>query len=212
MSSNRPSWCIAIGLNPLHRTRVERPVKRTRRIPNGWRVHHGDAPMIVSFPHTGTEIPAGYRSAPRLALARAQGRGLLGGRAVRLRARRGRHHHPHGPVAHRDRRESRSVGCVAVSGPGHHGSVPDGNLRRRAALQTGHANRTPPRSSSASATTSRPITQRSPPRSERLRARHGRVVLYDAHSIRSRVPATVRRDTCRSSTSAPTTARAATRR
>ncbi len=76
----------------------------------------------------------GHRIEPRLALARAQGRGLLGRRALRLRARDGRHHAAHGAVAHRHRRESRSVRRIVVSRAGHHRPVPHRNLRRRAAV------------------------------------------------------------------------------
>ena len=114
---------LSHGPQPAARARLERRMSADART-NGWPIHHGDAPLIVSFPHTGTEIPAGHRSAARLAVARAQGRGLLGRRALRLRARDGRHHRPHRAVAHRHRRESRSVGRVAVSRAGDHRPVP----------------------------------------------------------------------------------------
>ena len=37
---------------------MARPVSARLHTPEWLAVHHGDAPLIVSFPHTGTEIPA----------------------------------------------------------------------------------------------------------------------------------------------------------
>ena len=132
----RPAELVyAHRAQPAARARVERRMSGAH---HEWlALHHGDAPLVVSFPHTGTEIPAGHRSESRLALARAQGRRLLGRRALRLRARDGRHHDAYGAVAHRHRRESRSFGRVAVPGAGHHRPLPHRNLRRRAIVLTG---------------------------------------------------------------------------
>ena len=61
MSSVRRSWSIAIGLQSAARARMERRMNAPAH--HEWlAIHHGDAPLLVSFPHTGIEIPADIES------------------------------------------------------------------------------------------------------------------------------------------------------
>ena len=69
-----------MGFNPLH-PRVFGGVDDL----TGCRSHRGDAPLIVSLPHTGTEIPPEIEARLDLALAGAQGRRLVHREAVRFR-------------------------------------------------------------------------------------------------------------------------------
>ena len=131
------------------------------------------APLIVSFPHTGTDIPPEIEARLRLAVAGAQGRRLVDRSAVRRdRPRAGRHHRPHRDLAHRHRRQPRSVGRLALSGPGRRPSW----CRRppSTASRCGTRGRRPTqrRSRGGAQATSTRTTPRSPPRVARLRAMH----------------------------------------
>ena len=68
--------------------------------------------------------PDGIGAAPRLAVAGAQGCGLVDRPALRLRRRARRDHGAHGNLAHGDRREPRSLGRIALSRAGDDGAVP----------------------------------------------------------------------------------------
>ena len=108
-----------------------------------------------------------------------------------------------------DRRESRSVRRVAVSGPGDHRPVPARNLRRRAAVQDRPRARCRRDRAPARASISIPITgargrTRAPARETR-RAWCCTTRIRSARACRGCSTAN-----CRSSTSAPTTARPAT--
>ena len=95
----------------------------------------GSAPLVVSLPHTGTEIPADDRSrASCVAVARRKDTdwhverlydfaAALGATVLRTR------HLPHG-----HRREPRPVRRVALPRPGDDRAVPDDHVRRRTAL------------------------------------------------------------------------------
>lgn len=155
--------------------------------PHEWlAIHHGDAPLIVSFPHTGTEIPPDIDA--RLAS------GWLG--------RKDADHwvdvlydfaHPMGATTIRTAM-SRTVIDVnrdpsgASLYPGQHttGLCPlesfDGEPLYRTGQEPGAAEIERRR-----ATWFDPYHAALRAEIERLRARHGTVVLYDAHSIRSRV-------------------------
>ena len=164
-------------------------------------------PLVVSLPHTGTDIPAEYRKRPRLALARAQGRRLVDRAALRFCRWSRRDGDPHGDLPHGDRRQPRSR-------PAHR-SI---RARRRRSCAR-------PRPSTASRSTRRAPSrtrQRSPSGAraifdpyhaalaaeiERLRAQHATscstIATRSARSFRacSRAP-------CPISTSAPMAARA----
>ena len=100
---------------------------------------------------------------------------------------------------------------LALSRPGDDRALPDHDLRRRAALSRRARRQTRPRSPSGGGSTSIPITQRSPARSRACAQTHQRVALYDAHSIRSRHSAPVRRRAAACSISARIPAPAARR-
>ena len=99
-------------------------------------VHHGNAPLIVSFPHSGTEIPAGYRIASLVSpwLARKDTdfwvdvlydfAHELGATTIRTALSR--------TVIDVNRDPS---GASLYPGPDHHRPLPARNLRRRAAIQ-----------------------------------------------------------------------------
>ena len=151
-------------------------------------VTRGEAPLLVSLPHTGTGSRPDWK--PRLVspwLARKDAdwwidqlydfAADLGATIVRTAMSR--------TVIDVNRDP---VGRLALSGPGHDRPVPDRHLRRRAALSRGRRARTPARSPSGARATSSPITPRLQAEIARLRAMHPRVVLYDCHSIRSVIP------------------------
>ena len=98
------------------------------------KIRHGSAPLILSIPHAGTEIPHAFQPALRLALARAQGCRLVVARTLRLCRKAGCDDHPDRHFAHGDRRESRSFRRLALSGPSDDGALPDHDLRWRGAL------------------------------------------------------------------------------
>ena len=155
--------------------------------PHDWlAVHHGDAPLIVSFPHSGTEIPPDIET--RLVSP------WIG--------RKDADHwvdvlydfaHPMGATTIRTAM-SRTVIDVnrdpsgASLYPGQHttGLCPletfDGEALYKPGAEPGHAEIDVRR-----ATWFEPYHEALRGELERLRTRHGTVVLYDAHSIRSRV-------------------------
>ncbi len=140
------------------------------------------------MPHTGNGHSAGDRGLPQIALARAQGRGLVDRQAVRLRARAGRDGDPHVDFAHRHRRQSRPVRRLALSRAGDHGAVPHHDIRRGAPVPGGLRAGCEGDRRRGDVSTSSPITTRVPAEIARLRARHPAIVVYDCHSIRSAIP------------------------
>ena len=146
----------------------------------------GDAPLLVSMPHTGTEIPPDIEadSSRRGSRARTPTGGSSGSTispAISARPC------PHHAVAHRHRREPRSLRRLALSGPGTT-ALPDRDVRRRAALQAGREP-TRTRSTRAAAVYFDPYHAALVRRDgAAARSRIARVVLYDCHSIRSVIP------------------------
>jgi formiminoglutamase len=150
-------------------------------------VHHGDAPLVVSFPHTGTEIPPDIES--RLAspwLARKDSDHWvdvlydfaheMGATTIRTSMSRtvvDVNRDPSGVSLYPGRATTGLCPTETFAGEplyqrGHDPDAAEVELRKREYFQPYHA--------SIEAET------------RRLRARHARVVLYDAHSIRSKVP------------------------
>ncbi len=68
---------------------------------SGWlTVRRGSAPLVLSIPHAGTDIPADIEPPPRLPVARPQRHRLVGRPALRVRRRRTRcHDRSHGDLA-----------------------------------------------------------------------------------------------------------------
>jgi N-formylglutamate amidohydrolase len=176
--------------------------------PHAWlAVHHGDAPLIVSFPHTGTEIPPDIEEqlvSPWLArkdadywvdvlYAFAQD---MGATTIRTSLSR--------TVIDVNRDPS---GASLYPGQTTTGLCP---------LETfdGEPLYLPGREPDAAAIEQRRLVYFDPYHAAlreqiaRLRERHGAVVLYDAHSIRSRVPRLFEGEL---PLSAPTAGRAVTR-
>ena len=150
-------------------------------------VERRDAPLIVSVPHAGTELIA--REPPFVSawLARQRRRLACAG-ALRLRRRARRDDRAHRAVALADRCQSRPQRRLALSRPGDHRALPDHHVRRRAALSRRRGARRS-RDRRAPAALLRALSRRAEAaRSPACAARHPRVVLYDAHSIRSRIP------------------------
>lgn len=149
-------------------------------------IHRGDAPLVVAFPHSGTEIPADLEAgfvSPWLArkdtdwwIDRLYGFAHdLGATTVRTRISRSVidvNRDPSGASLYPGQATTELCPTVAFDGePLYAGATPDAaEIERRrvswfdpyhAALRT---------------------------EIERLRAAHDKVVLYDAHSILSRIP------------------------
>jgi N-formylglutamate deformylase len=150
-------------------------------------IHRGDAPLVVSFPHTGTDIPADVEA--RLAspwLARKDAdwwidrlydfAAGLGATTIRTRISRSVidvNRDPSGASLYPGQATTELCPTTTFDGEPlyREGQTPDAaeiDLRRAAWFRPYHA---------ALET-----------ELARLAAVHGRVVLYDAHSIRSRVP------------------------
>jgi N-formylglutamate deformylase len=156
--------------------------------PHEWlAVHHGDAPLIVSFPHTGTEIPPDIEStlaSPWLARKDADFwvdvlydfAHAIGATTIRTAL-------------------SRTVIDVNRD-PSGVSLYPGQATTSLCPLDTFDGEKLyPPGREPGAAEIARRRTQYFDPyhaalreQIERLRAAHGAVVLYDAHSIRSRVP------------------------
>ena len=149
-------------------------------------VVRGDAPLLVSIPHTGTR-PRRARAAPRLALAGPQGCRLVDRPALRFRRRPRRHRGPHGHLAHRHRRQPRPSGASLYPGqattelcpattfdgeplyrPGRGLDPAEVALRRARFFDPYHAALRPRWTASAA----KPLA----------------IVVYDCHSIRSVIP------------------------
>ena len=149
----------------------------------------GEGPLIVSLPHTGTQIPADIEAglvSPWLARKDADWwverlyafAEDLGATAVRTVVSR--------TVVDVNRDPS---GAVALSRSGRPQSCARPPPSTASRFTRTAARLTPPRASpSAGSAGSNPITRPSPPRSRGCMRRHGAVVLYEAHSIRSRIP------------------------
>ena len=150
-------------------------------------VERRDAPLIVSIPHAGTDL-LGFEPAfvnPWLARKDADWRlDALYDFVASARRDIG----ADAALALDHRRQSRSERRLALSRPSD-----DGTLSRRrpstASRSIGRARRrTRPKSPSGGVFTSIPTTRRSPSEIARLRQKHQRVALFDAHSIRSIIP------------------------
>ncbi len=150
-------------------------------------VRQGDAPLIVAFPHTGTEIPADIApglASPWLACRDADWwvdrlyafAADLGATTVRTAISRtviDVNRDPSGASLYPGQATTELCPTTTFDGeplyrPGETPGAGEIAARRSAYFDPYHDALT------------RQI--------ERLRARHGRVVLYDAHSIRSRIP------------------------
>jgi N-formylglutamate deformylase len=150
-------------------------------------VHHGDAPLVVSFPHSGTEIPPDIES--RLAspwLARKDSDHWvdvlydfaheMGATTIRTSMSRtvvDVNRDPSGVSLYPGRATTGLCPTETFAGEplyqrGHEPDVAEVERRRHEYFRPYHASLET--------------------ETQRLRARHARVVLYDAHSIRSRVP------------------------
>jgi N-formylglutamate deformylase len=154
--------------------------------PHEWlAVHHGDAPLIVSFPHTGTEIPPDIEA--QLAdswLARkdadywvdvlydfARGMGATTIRTALSRTVIDVNRDPAGVSLYPGQTTTGLCPTETFDGEALYTTAPDAaeiERRRSAYFDPYHA----------------ALREQI----ERLRAKFDRVVVYDAHSIRSRVP------------------------
>ncbi|MET0374589.1 MAG: N-formylglutamate deformylase [Rhizorhabdus sp.] len=149
-------------------------------------IHRGGAPLVVSFPHTGTDIPpelANDLVSPWLARKNADWwidhvydfAAGLGATTVRTRISRSVidvNRDPSGASLYPGQATTELCPTTTFDGqPIYRGDVPDdAEIARRRA------------------TWFDPYHAALADELERLRAAHGRVVLYDAHSILSRVP------------------------
>ena len=159
-----------------------------RMSPTGSNSPRGDAAAAGQHPAHRHGIPPDDRAAARVAVAARKDADWWIDRLYDFARELGATDRAHGDLAHRHRREPRSVGRLALSRPGHHRAVPDRNLRRRAALRAGRgagAGRDRPAPRNA---TSIPITRRSPPRSSGCATLHPTRRALRRHSIRSVVP------------------------
>jgi len=165
---------------------MEGPVSRPPATPEWLAVHHGDAPLIVSFPHTGTEIPPDIESklvSPWLARKDADYwvdvlydfAHDMGATTIRTALSR--------TVIDVNRDPS---GASMYPGQATTGLCPletfDGERLYQADAEPDAAEIERRRTKYFS-----PYHAHLGFEAERLRTRHGRVVIYDAHSIRSRV-------------------------
>jgi N-formylglutamate deformylase len=155
---------------------------------NEWlQVHRGEAPLIVSFPHAGTEIPAeieGTLASPWLARKDADWWvhllydfvGSLGATTIRTHLSRtviDVNRDPSGVSLYPGQATTELCPTTTFDGEPlyREGLRPDEReIARRRALYF------------------QPYHDSLAAEIARLHARHGRVVLYEAHSIRSRVP------------------------
>jgi len=150
-------------------------------------IHRGVAPLVVGFPHTGTDIPAGLESgfvSPWLARRDADWwidrlydfAADLGATTVRTRISRSVidvNRDPSGASLYPGQATTELCPTTSFDGeplyrPGAEPDAAEIDRRRTTYFEPYHA---------ALAA-----------ELERLRAQHERVVLYDAHSIRSRIP------------------------
>jgi len=149
-------------------------------------IHRGDAPLVVSFPHTGTDLPAEVERqlvSPWLARKDADWwihqlydfAAELGATTVRTAISRSVidvNRDPSGASLYPGQATTELCPTTTFDGePLYAGAVPD---------ETEIARRTTSWFAPYHAALSGEL--------ERLRARHGKVVLYDAHAIRSLVP------------------------
>lgn len=159
----------------------------TASVPSWLTVHPGDAPLIVSFPHTGTDIPAEIEAglvSPWLARKDADWwvdrlydfAASLGATTIRTAISRtviDVNRDPSGASLYPGQATTELCPTTTFDGEPlyREGRAPDAAeiARRRGAYFE-------------------PYQAALAAEIERLRAAHGRVVLYEAHSIRSRVP------------------------
>lgn len=155
-------------------------------MPDWLEIHRGDAPLIVSFPHTGTDIPAEIEA--QLAdgwLARKDADWWvdrlyafacdMGATTIRTRLSRSVadvNRDPSGASLYPGRATTGLCPTETFDGePLYAGSMPDGaEIARRRTLYFA------------------PYHAALAAEIERLRGQHPAIVLYDAHSIRSHVP------------------------
>jgi N-formylglutamate deformylase len=156
-------------------------------VPDWLQIHRSDAPLIVGFPHTGTDIPADIEArlvSPWLARKDAdwwvhqlydfaQGLGATTIRTAMSRTVIDVNRDPSGASLYPGQTTTELCPTTTFDGEPLYrvGQEPDENdiaQRRAAFFEPYHAALTG--------------------EIARLRARHGKVVLYDAHSIRSLVP------------------------
>lgn len=154
---------------------------------NDWlQIHRGEAPLVVAFPHTGTEIPAALEAqfvSPWLArkdadwwIDRLYGFARdLGATTIRTRISRSVidcNRDPSGASLYPGQATTELCPTTSFDGePLYKGATPDAaEIARR------HDRWFVPYHAAIEAELSR------------LREAHSRVVLYDAHSIRSRIP------------------------
>jgi N-formylglutamate deformylase len=156
-------------------------------LPDWLHVHRGDAPLIVSFPHTGTDLPAELEAdfvSPWLARRDADWyvhqlyafARELGATTIRTAISRSVIDVNRDPSGHSLYPGQNTTGlCPTTTFDGQplyrQGAEPDAAeiIRRRELWFT-------------------PYHETLAAEIARLRARHGRIVVYDAHSIRSRIP------------------------
>jgi N-formylglutamate deformylase len=149
-------------------------------------VHHGDAPLVISFPHTGTEIPPDLEDSlvsPWLSRKDADYwvdvlydfAHALGATTIRTSISRtviDMNRDPAGASLYPGHATTSLCPTTTFDGEPlyHSGHEPDaGEIKRREQLYFW------------------PYHQAIATETQRLGAAHGRVVLYDAHSIRSKV-------------------------
>jgi formiminoglutamase len=157
-------------------------------LPSWLAIERNDRAVAVSIPHAARRFPTRSRTHWSLRGSSRKDadwhvdqlydlRGALGATIVRTPM-----------VANGHRRESQSRRGLAYPGMATHGAVPDADVRSAAAVPRRLAPSEAQIAERASGSMRR-ITRRWAAELARLRKRHSKVVLYDAHSIRSVVPA-----------------------
>ena len=155
---------------------------------NWLQVHRGEAPLLVSLPHTGTDLPPDLEArlvSPWLArkdadwwidqlYAFAAGLGATVVRTTVSRTAIDVNRDPSGISLYPGQATTELCPTTSFDGEPLYraGQEPDAEEIARAADATG----------------SIPIMRRSTPRSTRLQARNARIAVYDCHSIRSVIP------------------------
>ena len=144
------------------------------------------APLIVSIPHAGAELD-GREASLRRRVAGAPRRRLAYPPALRFRALARRDDRQNRAVALARRRQPRSERRVALSRPGDDRALPDDDFDGEPLYRPGEA----PKAQEIAERRRlyfEPYHAALAAEIARLRAVHPRVALYDAHSIRSRIP------------------------
>jgi N-formylglutamate deformylase len=147
-------------------------------------VKRGDSPLVLGLPHTGTHVPDEIFDNPDAARPDA-GRYRLACRPALRRLAEWRHHRARQLPPLRHRRQPRSVRRSLYPGQNTTGLVPLTNFDKPLWLEEPGR---PPRSRRADLPGTRPITRHLRPNSKGCAAIHGVAILYDCHSIRSKIP------------------------